>query len=494
MITQAVSAVARALGLDEPTRIVLSSSQLIEGDQLESPNLMSHFVNHDSALATDLYELTMAAAYFDNEEKSDASFELFVRDFPKNRSYLVAAGLEQAIEYLTNLRFSAKHVEYLKRHPSFKNVSRAFFDYLLNFKFNGDVWAIPEGTVFFTDEPVMRVTAPIIEAQIVETYLLSTINFETLIATKASRVVQTAKGRGVVEFGSRRAHGPEAALLAARASYIGGCIGTSNVLAGYLFGIPTYGTMAHSFIMSYDSEEEAFKRFCKVFPSSPAFLIDTYDTVEGAKKAVSLNVIPSLVRLDSGDRYKLSFQVRKILDEAGFKETIVFASGDLNEFILDDLTSRGAPIDMFGVGTELVTSRDDPALSGIYKLVSLHRNGKRIYRVKTSAGKRTIPGAKQIHRTYSDAGEIQEDLLALEDEEAPFRSEQLLIQVLDQGRLGHELPMIRDIQGRARKQVASLPMKYRALAGSEKPPVKLSPKLQELANSMWISHGESRET
>lgn len=453
---------------------------------------MSHFLGHDAALATDLYELTMAAAYFDNDEKSKATFELFVRSFPKNRSYLIAAGLEQALDYLTNLRFTEKHIEFLKKHPSFRNVSKEFFDYLLDFKFRGDVWAIPEGTVFFTDEPVMRVTASIIEAQIVETYLLSVINFETLIATKASRVVQSARGRGVVEFGSRRAHGPEAALLAARASYIGGCIGTSNVLAGYLFGIPTYGTMAHSFIMSYDSEDEAFKRFCKVFPANPAFLIDTYDTIEGAKKALSLNVKPSLLRLDSGDRYELSVQVRKILDEAGFKDTMVFVSGDLNEFILDELTSRSAPIDMFGVGTELVTSRDDPALSGIYKLVSLRRDKETVYRVKTSAGKRTIPGAKQIHRRYSDSGEIQEDLLALEDEEAPPRSERLLIQVLEQGKHVHELPKLASIQDRARKQVASLPVKYRALTGSEKPPVRLSSKLQELANSMWISHGGSR--
>jgi nicotinate phosphoribosyltransferase len=434
----------------------------------------------------------MAAAYFENDERGEATFELFVRSYPKNRSYLIAAGLEQALEYLTNLRFSEKHVEFLRRHPSFRNVSKEFFDYLLGFKFRGSAWAIPEGTVFFTDEPVMRVTAPIIEAQIVETYLLSVINFETLIATKASRVVQSARGRGVVEFGSRRAHGPEAALLAARASYIGGCIGTSNVLAGYLFGIPTYGTMAHSFIMYYDSEEEAFKRFCKVFSTNPAFLIDTYDTIQGAKKAVSLNVTPSLLRLDSGDRYELSVQVRRILDEAGFKDTKVFVSGDLNEFILDELSSRTTPIDAFGVGTELVTSRDDPALSGIYKLVALKKEGKTVYRVKTSEGKRTVPGAKQIYRTYSHAGEIQEDLLTLEDEEAPPGSERLLIQVVGEGKRVCELPRLANIQDRARNQVGSLPVRYKTLIGAEKPPVKLSPKLQALTNSMWMSHGGSR--
>jgi nicotinate phosphoribosyltransferase len=455
---------------------------------MECSKLLSYFLYPNAALATDLYELTMAAAYFDNRETSKATFELFVRDFPKNRSYLVAAGLEQALEYLVKLRFNENQVSYLRKHSAFKHVSKEFFDQLLKLKFTGDVWAMPEGTVFFTDEPVIRVTAPIIEAQIVETYLLSVINFETLIATKASRVVQSAKGRGVVEFGSRRAHGPEAALLAARASYIGGCIGTSNVLAGYLFGIPTYGTMAHSFIMSYDSEEEAFRRFCKIFPSDPAFLIDTYDTVEGAKKAISLNVAPSLVRLDSGDRYDLSVKVRKMLDEAGLKDTKVFVSGDLNEFILDELTSRGAPIDMFGVGTELVTSRDDPALSGIYKLVSLTRDGNTVYRVKTSAGKRTIPGAKQIQRKYSASGEIEWDLLALEDEQAPSNSVPLLTKVIDRGKLASELPKITAIQERARRQLATLPAKYKVLTGSERPSVKLSPRLQQLADSMWTNH------
>src|SRR5208283_355094 len=233
----------------------------------------------DVALATDLYELTMAAAYFDNNETDEATFELFVRTFPRNRSYLITAGLEQAAEYLQQLKFKEGHIDFLRKNSTFKNVSSDFFDYLEDFRFSGDVWAIPEGTVFFTDEPILRVTASMIEAQIVETYLLSVINFETLIATKAARVVQSARGKGVVEFGSRRAHGPEAGLLAARASYIGGCIGTSNVLAGYLFGIPTYGTMAHSFVMNYDSEEEAFQRFCKVFPSNRSLLIDTYDTV-----------------------------------------------------------------------------------------------------------------------------------------------------------------------------------------------------------------------
>ncbi len=448
-------------------------------------------VSDNIALATDLYELTMAAAYYDNKERSDATFELFVRTFPKNRSYLVAAGLEQAVEYLLKLRFKEEHIEYLKKHPSFRHVSEDFFNYLRDFRFTGDVWAFPEGTVFFTNEPIMRVTAPIIEAQIVETYLLSTINFETLIATKSSRIVESARGRGVVEFGARRAHGPEAAVLAARASYIGGCIGTSNVLAGYRFGIPTYGTMAHSFIMNYDTEQEAFERFCKVFPSSCAPLVDTYDTVEGARKAASLNVKPSLVRLDSGDRYDLSLKTRNILDDAGLKDTKIFASGDLNEYVLDDLTSRGAPIDSFGVGTELVTSRDDPALSGIYKLVSVRREGRTIYRAKTSSGKRTIPGGKQIYRRYAENGEIQEDILTLEEEKPPPKTGPLLVKVIEHGRLVLDLPSLDTIQDRAKKEIARLPAKYKTLTGSVDPPVRLSLKLEQLSNTLWGGHGQT---
>lgn len=458
---------------------------------LENLNLVKHFSIQDVALATDLYELTMAAAYFDNKETGEATFELFARNFPRNRSYLIAAGLEQAADYLSQLQFKGEHIAFLRKHPSFKNVSKEFFDYLKDFRFSGDVWAIPEGRVFFTDEPVLRVTAPMIEAQIVETCLLSVINFETLIATKASRVVESARGRSVVEFGSRRAHGPEAALLAARASYIGGCVGTSNVLAGYLFGIPTYGTMAHSFVMNYDSEEEAFERFCKVFPSNRSLLLDTYDTVEGAKKAVSSGLAPSLVRLDSGDRYDLSVKVRKILDDAGLKNTKIFVSGDLNEFVLDELTSRGAPIDFFGVGTELVTSRDDPALPGIYKLVSVKRNGKTIYRAKTSEGKRTIPGAKQIYRRYSENGLIQDDTLALESEEPPADTVPLLTKVFNNGKLVYDLPSINAIQDRAKRELLRLSAKYKNLTTSERPPVRLSPKLDRLANSLWGTHNSS---
>jgi nicotinate phosphoribosyltransferase len=446
----------------------------------------------DLALSTDLYELTMAAAYFENDEDAHGTFELFVRNYPRNRSYLIAAGLEQVVDYLRQLRFRDEHIRYLRKNPNFKHVSNRFFRYLKKFRFTGDLWALPEGTVFFTNEPVLRVTAPIIEAQIVETYLLSAINFETLVATKASRVVQSAKGRGIVEFGGRRAHGPEAALLAARASYIGGCIGTSNVLAGYKFGIPIYGTMAHSFIMNYDSEREAFEKFCRVFPDNAGLLLDTYDTLEATKTVTTLNVAPSLVRLDSGDRYDLSIKVRKMLDEAGRNKTKIFASGDLNEYVLDDLTSRGAPIDAFGVGTELVTSRDDPALQAIYKLVATTREGKTTYRVKTSEGKRTLPAAKQIFRTYSDGGEIQEDMLSLEGEKRPTHTDALITKVLQHGRLVHRLPNISQIRATALKDVARLPDRYKRLEGSEPAPVKLSRKLSDLSESLWRNASQTK--
>jgi nicotinate phosphoribosyltransferase len=332
---------------------------------------------------------------------------------------------------------------------------------------------------------VLRVTAPIIEAQVVETYLLSTINFETVITTKASRVVQAARGREVVEFGARRAHGPEAALLAARSSYIGGCVGTSNVLAGYKFGIPIYGTMAHSFVMNYETEEEAFQRFCKTFPSKPALLLDTYDTIKAVQKVVPLK--PSLVRLDSGDRYDLSVKVRKILDDAGLKQTKIFVSGDLNEFIIDDLTSRGAPIDAFGVGTELVTSRDEPALQGIYKIVETRRNGQLKFRVKTSEGKRTLPGAKQIYRKYSSSGEIIEDTLALAERDEIVHGEPLLVEVLRRGRLVSSLPRLHEIREGAMKNISRLPAKFRELNSSQPSPVVLSQKLQRLSESLWES-------
>ena len=439
-------------------------------------------------LMTDLYELTMAAVYFDNNERHRTTFELFVRTYPKDRCYLVAAGLEQAIHYVLNVRFDEDSIAFVRTHPAFKTVSDGFFEYLRGFRFTGDVSAVPEGTVVLTDEPIVRVTATIIEAQLLETFLLSTINFQTLIATKASRVVQAARGRGVVEFGARRAHGPHASLLAARAAYIGGCIGTSNVIAGYELGIPTYGTVAHSFIMNYDSEQEAFEKYCKVFSSEPAVLVDTYDTIAGTKRAIETGKKLSLVRLDSGDILKLSTKVREILDRAGLCDTKIFVSGDMNEYKINNLISKGAPVDAFGVGTELVTSRDDPALPGIYKLVAVEREGRWIPRVKTSAGKRTLPGPKQIFRKYSSKGQLRWDLLGMADEEPPSSTIPLLEKIVEGGRLVYEFPRIEEIQEKATSEVKSLPMATKKLRGCRTPRVRLTPRLKSVAQSLYVEH------
>ena len=402
--------------------------------------LISEYEDHSSdiALATDFYELAMAAAYYycnnygvQENTKMSGIFEMFVRKLPLNRSYLVAAGLEQALYFLSNIKFSDKHISYLKSLQTFKEVGEDFFGYLKQFKFTGTVWAVPEGTILFPNEPIIRIEGPIIEAQIVETYLLSTINFQTLIASKASRIVTAADGKAVIEFGSRRAHGPQAGLLAARASYIGGCVGTSNALAGYKLGIPVFGTMAHSYIMSFEKEEEAFKQFSKVFPSG-FLLVDTYDSIAAVKKIIKLGIHTNGIRLDSGDLCYLSVESRKLLDDAaGYNDTKIMASGDLNEYLIRDLVNKGAPIDSFGLGTELSTSRDDPAMNGVYKLVAIRTyrtpedNKKRkrrkqdddklVYKLKTSPGKETYPGPKQIFRIMENK-KIKKDCLKLEDE------------------------------------------------------------------------------
>jgi nicotinate phosphoribosyltransferase len=363
-----------------------------------------------TGLTTDLYELTMAAAYFENRLTHPATFELSVRKLPPHRSFLIVAGLEQALDYLANLRFTEDEIDFLRRQPVFKNVSREFFAFLGKLRFTGEVWAMPEGTVAFAHEPLLRVTAPIIEAQLVETALLSIINHQTLIASKAARVVAAARGRPVIEFGTRRAHGPQAGLLGARAAYIGGCAGTSNVEAGQRFGIPVFGTLAHSFVMSFDREEEAFRAFLKVFPDTATILVDTYDTIAAVKMLTKYRPVPA-VRLDSGNLVSLSKQVRKILDDAGMTATKIFISGDLNENRIVELLDAGAPIDAFGVGTQLSTSYDAPALGGVYKLVECGQRGC----LKLSGDKSTYPGIKQVWRSDT------RDVITAHDETAPGR-------------------------------------------------------------------------
>ncbi|MEW6356406.1 MAG: nicotinate phosphoribosyltransferase [Planctomycetota bacterium] len=437
------------------------------------------FVHEDNlALCTDLYQLTMAAGYFENRLDQVATFELFVRTLPPHRAFLVAAGLEQVLEYLDSLRFDGDAIHYLRRHTSFKHVSDGFFDYLREFRFTGDVHAMPEGTVFFSNEPVLCVTAPIIEAQIVETYLLTTINFQTLVATKAARVTQAAQGRLVADFGTRRAHGPLAGLWAARASYIGGCASTSNVLAGPMFGIPVVGTAAHSWTMAFDSEEESFRRYHDVFPETTTLLIDTYDTIEGAKRAAGMGFPIQGVRLDSGDLAALSKRVRKILDDAGKSDVKIVASGDLNEYKIADLLAEGAPIDIFGVGTEMVTSKDAPALGGVYKLVEQRSGNKVTYKMKSSEDKATYPGAKQVFRQMDANGRFCRDILTTADDKQGGAA--LIAPVAIGGKRCAPAMPLEAIRDHAQEQIARLDERFRALQPEEAYPVEVSEALDKL--------------
>jgi nicotinate phosphoribosyltransferase len=443
----------------------------------------------DIALFTDFYELSMAAAYFNSNQKDTIGlFEMFVRKLPKNRSYLVAAGLEQVIYFLVNFRFKHEHIEYLRNHKNFSNISDRFFEYLSKLKFTGNLWAIPEGSIVFPNEPILRIEAPIIEAQLVETYLLSIINFQTLIASKASRVVEAAKGRSVIEFGSRRAHGPNAGILAARASIIGGCQGTSNTYAGYKMRIPASGTMAHSFVMNYTTEEEAFQAFCHTFPKS-TLLIDTYDPIKAVTLALQKGLQFEGVRIDSGDLLSISKEIRIILDEAGRKSAKIMATGDLNEHIIHEMVSKQAPIDYFGVGTELSTSSDSPVLNGVYKLVAIRIKSNNfkgnkyqtIYKRKKSPGKENFPGPKQVHRLIRN-NTLVADILTLDDDEVRDGIP-MLKPYIKSGRVTERLPSIFEIRTWCRNQVSILPQQFRMLDYvPESLPVAISEKLRIRSN------------
>jgi nicotinate phosphoribosyltransferase len=432
-----------------------------------------------SALLADLYELTMAAAYFENKLTGNATFELFVRSLPPERSFLLAAGLEQALEYLRNLRFREEEIAYLRDQPIFAGVGNGFFDYLRDFRFRGDVWAMPEGTPVFAEEPLLRISAPMIEAQVVETFLLSLLTFQTMIASKAARVSAAGLGRQMVEFGSRRAHGPEAGVLAARAAFVGGCSGTSNLQAGRLFDIPVFGTMAHSFVMACADEEEAYRRFGQLFPQHNILLIDTYDTLAAVDKIVRAGLRPKAVRLDSGDLLDLSRKVRERLDQAGLKETRIFVSGDLDEFRIAKLLAGGAPIDAFGVGTVLATSKDAPALGGVYKLVDLESDQGVTYRAKLSTDKITYPGAKQVFRFSDSAGVYREDIVGLASEEYPDAAP-LLQCVMQKGERVGVSPSMPDIQRYARQELDKLASSCRRLDQPEPYRVSFSEAIKNL--------------
>lgn len=427
-------------------------------------------------IVTDLYQLTMAAGYFDQHKQDIATFELSVRHLPKNRSYLIATGLEQALHYLTHIKFSAEAIQYLKQLPVFNHVSHKFFEYLKNFRFSGTVHAVPEGTIVFAEEPILRVTAPIIESQIVETYLLSAINFQTSIATKASRVVYAAKEREVIDFGTRRAHGPQAGVLAARSSFIGGCKGTSNVFAAYKLDIPAVGTIAHSWVMAFEDEQDSFRKFHEIFPDNTILLIDTYDTPAGARHAALIGKKLKSVRIDSGDLLKLSREVRKILDAEGLQHVKIVASGDLNEERIDDLLQNGASIDSFGVGTEMVTSKDAPALGGIYKLVEREHDGETIPMMKFSEDKLTYPCKKQVYRAADKNGNFMGDVIGLEGE--TVHGIPLLIAVMKEGKICYDLPTIHEIQGAAIDNLARLAEPFKRLKDAKTYPAIKSNELE----------------
>ena len=373
------------------------------------------------ALFTDLYELTMAQAYWQSAVTARATFSLFFRNYPPHRAYFVLAGLEDALEYLERLRFTGEEIEHLR---SAKQFDHAFLDYLGRLRFTGSLRAMAEGSLFFVNEPVLEVTAPVIEAQIVETLLLNQVSFQSLLATKASRVVQAARGRTVVDFAARRAHGTDAALKMARVSYMAGFAGTSSVLAGQRYGIPTFGTMAHSFVTTFPHETDAFRAYARSFPDASTFLVDTYDTLEGVRNAIQVaqemgrqgHRLRS-IRLDSGDLLDLSRKSRALLDEAGLREVEIFASGGLDELELEALLAAGAPIDGFGVGTKAGVSADAPWVDSVYKLVEY--DGQPV--LKLSPDKGTLPDAKQVYRHYGPQGEYLRDVISLADERVYWR-------------------------------------------------------------------------
>lgn len=433
-------------------------------------------------LTTDLYQITMAAGYYEAQKTNEiGTFELFVRRLPHNRNYLIAAGLPQVVDYLLNLSFTKDEVDYLRGLEQFKGVSSGFFDALLRLRFTGDLWAVREGTPLFAGEPFLTLRAPLMEAQLAETYLLSTIGFQTMIATKASRTVEAACGRGVVEFGTRRAHSPEAGTLAGRAAYIGGCLGTSNTESGFRFDIPVFGTAAHAWVQSFPYEADAFRQLQKMLGPATVYLIDTYDTVEGAKKAAALGRPIWGVRLDSGNPRELAPAVRRILDEAGLRDAKIMVTGDLDEYRILELVAAKAPVDAFGVGTSLATSSDAPSLSAVYKLVEIQSGATKRYTAKYSPEKNTMPGAKQIFR-YPD-----HDIVACENEcfgcGDEVKVEALLRPVILGGEVVEPPPSVHDAREHRGASIKRLPSPLRGLYLAEDPwRVEYSKEMLSLAN------------
>jgi len=449
--------------------------------------------------------LTMAKADLDHGNLGTITENYYIRRIPQGQ-YLVSAGLEQVIHFIKNFRVTAEDVEWL-RATSGRDFDDRFLEYLLNFNFKGDVYAVPEGTVVFPNEPIINISGPSPDVQLFETYILNVINFETLVATKASRMVGAAQGRDVVDFGARRGHGRDAAILGARASFIGGATGTSLVAAGRIWGIPYVGTMAHKFIQDRKTELEAFREYAESFPHNAILLIDTYDTLEGARNACIVGrelrergFELKGVRLDSGDLLELSRKVRAILDEGGLTTTKIFASSDLDEYVIDGLVRVGAPIDGFGVGTRLITGANyNPltgkggvsALNGIYKLSERVEGNVAVPKMKTTDDfeKSTLPGRKQVYR-HLHSGEFVEDMVTLWGERPDSGSgwHQLLIPIMVKGELVYDFPQVKEIREYAAEQLRILPEKYKKLDQAEEYPVRISFRIKDLRERLWSQY------
>jgi len=470
-------------------------------------------------MLADFYEFTMANGYFEcGMEDEIAYFDMFFRDIPDNGGFAIMAGVEQLIEYLKNLKFDDDDIEYFRSKNMF---NEKFLDYLRNFKFECDVWAIPEGTPIFPHEPIVTVRGPIIQAQIIETMVLLTINHQSLIATKSNRIVRAAKGRGVMEFGSRRAQGYEAAILGARAAYIGGCIGTACTIVDRDFEVPALGTMAHSWVQVFPSELEAFRAYARTYPDKCVLLVDTYNVLKSgipnAIKAFNEEVLPrgfrpKGIRIDSGDIAYLSKEARKMLDEAGFEDCPIVASSSLDEYTIRDILNQGAKIDSFGVGERLITAKSEPVFGGVYKLAALEKNGEIIPKIKVSenVGKITTPGFKQVHRLYDkETGKAIADVVTLHDEVIDdtkpyeifhplytwkcktvtnFYSRKLLNKIFDGGQSVYESPNIEEIKNYCSQEINTLWEEVLRFERPHKYFVDLSKPLWDIKNRLLEEH------
>ncbi len=443
---------------------------------------------NETPLNTDFYELTMAAGYFQEQHDAWGSFDLFVRRLPANRNFLVVAGIRQALNYLQEMRFTAEEIDYLREQPAFHYMDSSFFEYLRDFQFSGTVYAMEEGTIAFPNESIMQVHAPIIEAQLVETFLIAMVQFQSMVASKAARVVQAAqsdgKERAVLEFGSRRSHGGEASALAGRAAYIGGCKATSNTLAGFYYGIPVSGTMAHSWIMAYEDEKAAFEAFYRQFKDQSVFLVDTYDSLQGTRIAAEISKSFKGIRLDSGDLYDLSQETRKILDDYGHTDAQVITSGDLNEYRIRDLVAADSPIDGFGVGTQLSTSADAPYLPMVYKLSSYGIGTDKRQTIKLSSHKKTLPGLKQVYRFYDEQGLMSHDRIKFLSEEADSNGVPLVNTYIKQGQSVKKPMGINHAREGLLRELAALPAAQKKLKQAPRYPVQVSKEMERVTNEL----------